>query len=230
MEIQMKCPNCHNSFHPDFQKKEVGYCGRNESYGYYWNVYHHECPACHKPIIFLAYEKDFGTGRMGQDAKHWLIFPKGGSRLPAPPEVPVDIASDYNEATLILFDSPTASAALSRRCLQQLLSERGVTQSDNLSRAIDDALASGVPTHIAENLDAIRNVGNFAAHPQKSLHSGEILPVEPHEAEWNLEVLEMLFDFYYVQPALSKARREALNKKLEEVGKPPMKQGTIKNQ
>jgi hypothetical protein len=33
----------------------------------------------------------------------------------------------------------------------------------------------------------------------------------------------MLFDFYYVQPARSATRREALNKKLEEAGKKPMK-------
>jgi len=33
----------------------------------------------------------------------------------------------------------------------------------------------------------------------------------------------MLFDFYYVQPAKSAARREALNKKLDEIGKKPMK-------
>lgn len=114
---------------------------------------------------------------------------------------------------------------MSRRCLQLLLAERGVSKSDNLSTAIDAALASQLPSHIAENLDAIRNIGNFAAHPQKSISSGEILPVEPHEAEWNLDVLETLFDHYYVQPAKSAARREALNKKLEEAGKKPMKVG-----
>lgn len=221
----MKCPNCHKSFHPDFTTVNVGYCGEHEHFKYFWRVYYHQCPACQKPIIFLAYERDVGVGLVDRIDKQWLVFPKGGSKLPAPTEVPMDIAADYNEAALVISDSPTASAALSRRCLQHLLVERGVTKNDNLSRAIDDALASGLPTHVAENLDAIRNVGNFAAHPQKSLHSGEVLPVEPHEAEWNLEVLEMLFDFYYVQPALSKARREALNKKLEEVGKPPMKQG-----
>ncbi len=80
-----------------------------------------------------------------------------------------------------------------------------------------------LPSHIADDLDAIRNVGNFGAHPQKSQHTGEILPVEPEEAEWNLDVLELMFDFCYVQPAKSAAKREALNKKLKEVGKKPMK-------
>lgn len=153
-----------------------------------------------------------------------MVFPRGAKRPPAPPEVPEPVALDYNEACLVFDDSPQASTALSRRCLQHVLSERGVSKSDNLSSAIDDTLASHPPTHIAENLDAVRNIGNFAAHPQKSKNSGEILPVEPHEAEWNLDVLEMLFDFYYVQPARSAVRREALNKKLEETGKKPMKE------
>ena len=49
------------------------------------------------------------------------------------------------------------------------------------------------------------------------------MPVELHEAEWNLDVLESLFDFYFVQPARAKARRDALNKKLADTGKAPMK-------
>jgi hypothetical protein len=52
---------------------------------------------------------------------------------------------------------------------------------------------------------------------------GEILPVEPGEAEWSLDVLEQLFDFYYVQPALTAKKRDEMNKKLQEAGKPPMK-------
>lgn len=80
-----------------------------------------------------------------------------------------------------------------------------------------------LPSPIAENIDAVRNIGNFAAHPSKSTSTGEIVPVEPHEAEWNLDVLESLFDFYFVQPARAKAKRDALNKKLQDANRPPMK-------
>ncbi len=66
----------------------------------------------------------------------------------------------------------------------------------------------------------VRNVGNFAAHPMKDTNSGAILPVEDHEAEWNLDVLEGLFDFYYVQPEKNRIRRAALNAKLQAAGKP----------
>ena len=80
-----------------------------------------------------------------------------------------------------------------------------------------------LPGHLAEDLDAIRNIGNFAAHPIKSTHTGEIVEVEPQEAEWLLNLLEGLFDFYFVQPARAKAKREALNAKLQAAGRPPMK-------
>ena len=36
------------------------------------------------------------------------------------------------------------------------------------------------------------------------------------------EVIEQLFDFYFVQPERAKARRETLNAKLQGAGKPPM--------
>lgn len=36
----MKCPSCHKNFHPDFKNVDVGYCGRNEYFNYYWRVYH----------------------------------------------------------------------------------------------------------------------------------------------------------------------------------------------
>jgi hypothetical protein len=68
-------------------------------------------------------------------------------------------------------------------------------------------------------VDAIRNIGNFAAHPMKSKTSGEVLPVEPGEAEWNLDALDALFDFFFVQPETIRKKREALNQKLDQAGK-----------
>jgi hypothetical protein len=56
----------------------------------------------------------------------------------------------------------------------------------------------------------------------KSTNTGEIVDVEPGEAEWNLDVLDSLFDFYFVQPAISAARKAAVNAKLKEAGKPEL--------
>jgi hypothetical protein len=125
----------------------------------------------------------------------------------------------------VLPDSPKASAALSRRCLQHILRENAGVKDGNLAREIQQVLDSKqLPTHLAENLDAVRNIGNFAAHPQKSTNTGEIQPVEVGEADWSLDVIEQLFDFYFVQPARSKLKRAALDAKLQAAGKPPMKQ------
>ena len=94
----------------------------------------------------------------------------------------------------------------------------------DLAGQIQEVLDSKqLPSHLADALDAVRNVGNFAAHPIKSKSTGEIVDVEIGEAEWCLDVLEDLFDFYFVQPEKLKKKKAALNKKLKESGKPPMK-------
>lgn len=99
--------------------------------------------------------------------------------------------------------SAKASAALSRRILQSVLREKANTKKKDLADQIDEVITLGhLPTHILEGLDAVRNIGNFAAHAIKSTSTGEIVEVEPGEAEWNLDVLESLFDQYFVQPAL----------------------------
>lgn len=60
-------------------------------------------------------------------------------------------------------------------------------QHSSLAKEIDDFIQlNGVPSYLTDAVDAIRNIGNFAAHPLKDTHSGEIVDVEPGEAEWLL--------------------------------------------
>jgi len=151
-----------------------------------------------------------------------MINPKGVSRARIPAEVPADIAEDFKEACLVLRDSPKASAALSRRCLQHLLRTAGGVKPRDLSAEIEQVMPK-LPGDLAGALDAIRHIGNFATHPIKSTSTGEIVPVDPEEAEWQLDTLEQLFEYYFVRPAKLKAQREALNKKLIDAGKPPLK-------
>jgi hypothetical protein len=151
-----------------------------------------------------------------------LFRPRAPARAPLSTDVPEAFAADYREACLVLADSPKASAALSRRCLQQLLREKGGVKKGNLSDEIDEVMP-GLPPYLAQAVDAIRNIGNFSAHPTKNTSTREIVDVEPGEADWCLEVLEGLFEFYFVQPAVLQRKRDALNQKLDEAGKPPMK-------
>ena len=222
----MKCPHCLVEFHDAVQTIPL-----SEDIDGFWAVRSRKCPSCNRLIFTLAKGAPiYATlpGLKGPDfdnpSYEILIRPRETNRSPIPPEVPSEFAEDYREACLVLADSPKASAALSRRCLQSILREKASVKSGDLAKEIQEVIDSkALPTHISESLDAVRHVGNFAAHPIKSSSTGEIMPVEPVEAEWSLDVIEMLYDFYFVQPTRAKEKRETLNQKLADAGKPPMK-------
>jgi hypothetical protein len=179
------------------------------------------CPSCGKPVM--------SAHRLWQgDKTSWglpgLIWPQFAER-PIPVEVDAeapDIAEDFREAVSVLPWSKKASAALSRRCLQQVLLRKAGVKKRDLADQIDEVMPN-LPTHLAENIDAIRQVGNFAAHPSKSTSTGEIVAVEQEEAEWLIEVLEELFEYFFVAPARSASRRQTLNQKLADIKKQPLK-------
>ncbi len=82
------------------------------------------------------------------------------------------------------------SAALSRRCLQALLREKAGVKPSDLSREIDQVVASKtLSPDLAEAHDDIRTFGNFAVHLLKSTDVALVLDVEPCEAGWTLDVL-----------------------------------------
>lgn len=141
-----------------------------------------------------------------------------------PPEVPAKYAGDFREAVLILNLSPTASAALSRRVFQNILRDEFNIQAPTLYKEIEAFIAlTGIPSYLTDAVDAIRNIGNLAAHPLKDTNTGAIVFVEPGEAEWLIDVLNSLFDFKFTQPLKLQERRDKLNAKLQDLGKPPMK-------
>jgi hypothetical protein len=141
-------------------------------------------------------------------------------------DIPDNFVREYYKASKHIEFDPEASALYSRKCLQRLLEEKGgVKSTDNLSKQIDEAMKT-LPTPLANAIDYIRNIGNFAAHPTKSLRTGEPAEVEPGEAEWCLQVLENLFDYYFVMPAELERRRASVDKKLLDAGRKPMKQKT----
>lgn len=243
----MKCPICMVAFTADAVRSFLP-----EDLDGWWHVVHATCPSCNRILVYLQNSpqrlarspsqfKPPNRGELTQtldelisrpvvesdttstapNVKTTMVKPKGSLRPPCPSEVPKEIAEDYEEACLVFLDSPKASAALSRRCLQAILQAQGFTQY-NLSKQIDEAIKH-LPEDLGQQVDAVRNIGNFAAHPKKSQSTGEIVPVEPGEAEWNLDILEALFDLYYVGPATIQKKRQALDEKLKDIGQKPMK-------
>jgi len=177
------------------------------------------CPECRRLICALTQADQDGVYKPPT-----IVYPRTSARR-VPAEVDTQFASDFKEACLVIADSEKASAALSRRCLQNLLREKAGTKAKDLDKQIQEVLDSGdLPSHLGAAIDAVRAIGNFAAHPIKSTNTGEVIDVEPGEAEWNLDTLEGLFDFYCVQPARLAKKRDALNKKLKDAGKPSLKE------
>jgi len=214
----MKCPYCTIAF--TWTASSSQHVAHDDEAA--WRMESANCPECEKAIIQLVMtvaDPDNVTRR--REARRWTVQPRVTNRPPCPPQVPAPIRTDYLEACLVFDDSPKASAALSRRALQHILRDAAKVKPGNLADEIDQALASKtLQSSVAESLDAVRHIGNFAAHPTKSKNTGEVIDVLPGEAEWNLDVVEALFDVYYVQPAILAVKKAAINAKLAEAGKP----------
>jgi hypothetical protein len=186
-----------------------------------------DCPACGTPIFKVSISVDVNPESV--KFKHLrphmeMIWPRPSGNIS--PLVPKEYTDDFREAFELLPVSAKASAAMSRRTLQNFIRRHLGIEKKNLNSEIDAVRKlPEMPSSLGENLHAIREIGNFAAHPMKSEHTGEILPVEPGEAEFSLEVLRELFDHFVVKRATQTEQRAAINKKRAEAGKPPIQWG-----
>ena len=223
----MKCPHCLESFHAQWNSTQVHWPDQEWAEDLLLQAFLDVdltcCASCHQFVIDLRWVvvRNVPEPQI-QVIKQERVWPKGVARLPPPKEVPPEFGEDYLEACRVLDASPKASSAVSRRLLQHLLREKGRTTKKDLAEQIDEVIPS-LPSDLGEAIDGVRVIGNFAAHPIKSKSTGEIVPVEPAEAEWLLDVLEALFDFYFVRPARLTEKRAAIDAKLKDAGKPPMK-------
>jgi len=217
----MKCPYCKTGYQYESAAfEESAVFGDVVENGDAFSIFYGECPECNKFIVMLELQEMTNSG-IGTTSQ--LLFPKVTNRT-VEPEVPDDYRRDFIEAASIVTLSPKASAALSRRLLQHILREHFKIKHKSLAQEIDDFLKlKDVPSYLSGAVDAVRNIGNFAAHPLKDTSTGSVVDVEPGESDWLLDVLDSLFDYAFVQPKRLAEKRDALNLKLQAIGKPPMK-------
>lgn len=228
-----ECPHClFRSTWLTGEKISSTHIGENREGTHNGTITWHNCPSCGNIVVY--FEPDFITARAslsksGTSSQEYklpknaiTIYPK----LKSPPTlseyIPDEYRDDFLEAYNVLDGSPKASAALSRRCLQRLLRDKANIKPGTLSSEIDQTLGR-LPSELRNTVDAIRNFGNFAAHPDKNIVTGDILDVELQEAEWTLEILKELLNFYIVKPAELIKKQQDLNTKLKNAGKNPMK-------
>jgi hypothetical protein len=214
----VKCPHCQTTINVS-----TALLGSTPSAEGLWEARQSECPECKKSIIILKCTKSSGSVGF-PTVRSWIVYPRASSRPPAANEVNEDIRSLYDEASLIANDSPRAAGALLRRALQQIIHDTAGIKRRDLNAEITELISSNqLPSYITDILDSVRVVGNFAAHPIKSSSTGCIIDVEIGEVELCFDVIEALFDFYFVQPSRIAAQKAVINKKLQDAGKPLLK-------
>ncbi|WP_321301028.1 DUF4145 domain-containing protein [uncultured Sphaerochaeta sp.] len=169
-------------------------------------------PECGKHQIMAALYKtnhESGVGPVidGEPLKYWNLQPSS-SAIPQPEYIPEAIRQDYEEACSIINLSPKASATLARRCLQGMIRDYwGITKS----RLVDEinALNGLVDKDTWSAIDAIRKIGNIGAHMEKDVNI--IVDIEPFEAELLIQLIEDLFQTWYV----TRYEREERLKKIQ---------------
>lgn len=138
---------------------------------------------------------DFRPGEIIED---WHLRPQSQER-PQPEYIPEQIRQDYYEACRIISNSPKAAAALSRRCLQGMIRDFWnipENKRGNLGAEISFVVENLDPFS-KQAIDTIREVGDIGAHMEKDVNY--IIDVDHDEARLLIELIEMLFEDWYVQ-------------------------------
>ena len=170
----MKCPHCTIHFHDNWSDQWM----KREEQWLDWMYRTADCPECKQMTIEISFREHDRRAGNYVPAIWTQVHPRGSARGPVPVEVPENIRGDYEEACLVLPLSPKASAALSRRCLQNILRAQGYS-APNLAQEIDMVLSETDPTKaisptLRSTIDGVRNFGNFSAHPMTDVTSLQI--------------------------------------------------------
>lgn len=217
----MTCGHCLIAFHDEWTVNRMSNIGNATRY---WTVHSTTCPNCKEPTIKVKHIID---ASQTYAEKLYPVYPHSPRRAPIGDAAPPTLKEDYEEACAVMPISPKASAALSRRVLQAMLKEQGYESRDlakQIASVLDETSPDKVlPAAVRDTIDAVRNFGNFATHPITDKTSLQIIDVEPNEAEWCLDIIETLFEHYYVRPAEARKKLDTLNAKLSRAGKPSAK-------
>ncbi len=157
------------------------------------------CPntECNKLSLYASlYEFKFipSIWQRGDLIRRWTLLPDTKANV-YPDYIPFAIRQDYEEAYTILDLSPKASATLSRRCLQGMIRDFWSVKKGRLVDEIN-AIEDKVDPLTWKSIDAVRKVGNIGAHMEKDINL--IIDVEPKEAQLLIQLIELLFEEWYI--------------------------------
>jgi hypothetical protein len=175
--------------------------------------------------VFARTDNPYNDGySSGGLVKSWTLLPESAAK-PQPEFIPDVIRNDYYEACRIRDLSPKASATLARRCLQGMIRDFAkivkntlIDEVKALGAAVEAGAApAGITPESVEAIDKVREIGNIGAHMEKDVDL--IVDIEPGEAQVLIELIEMLFDEWYVarhirQERLARVATVSAEKKL----------------
>lgn len=212
-EFNWTCPFCNRAqtvsdakLDYSHRRISVGECAEG-TIGYAVRAIGCSNPECKKVEIraFYGNAKFDGLGNLIRiDPIRAVALAPESTAKSIPDYVPASIRQDYYEACRIRDLSPKAAATLIRRCLQGLIrhfcgisKKRLFDEIDALRKAVEDgSVAQGVTADSVDAIDHVRSIGNIGAHMERDI--GVIVDVEPNEAQILIELIEMLFDEWYV--------------------------------
>jgi hypothetical protein len=180
-------------------------------------------PDCGKLTVSASVVEDIRTSNGYRLAENPTVLfgrrivPESSAK-PQPEFIPQALRNDYVEACMIRDFSPKASATLARRCLQGMIRNfTGISKGrliDEIKElkelASEDKAPKGVSPETVEAIDHVRNLGNIGAHMEKDINI--IVDVDSDEAQVLIELIEMLFEEWYVA---QKRREERIAKVIE---------------
>lgn len=113
------------------------------------NLHASECYNCGKFSIWVHDRQIYPSAIVGERAH---------------PDMPAEIAKDFDEARSILDTSPRGAAALLRLSIQKLCAHLG-EKGKNIDDDIASLVSKGLNPLIQKSLDIVRVIGNEAVHP-----------------------------------------------------------------
>jgi hypothetical protein len=218
----MKCPNCAYiiNLQVDFEKEYIYTDPIHLSEtGIHLKV--GSCPNCGQIITSVRDGRIivYPDSSEIDSVEEKILYPLNINRCSSL-SIPEEYRKYYNEANSVVFISPKSTATLLRRLLQLLFENVYSIKERSLEKEIEKFCeTSTISVNLKEEMDTIRFIGNFGAHPNKEKSTNKIVEVSEDEALWLLEIVEHFLDECFVKKILDDERRNKLDQKLEEFGK-----------
>ena len=148
--------------------------------------------------------------------KSWSLMPDSRAK-PQPEYIPKNIREGYEEACKVADLSPKASAILARKCLEAMIKDFcKIKGSKNLATMIEEIKKTNTNSRVTEGsieaIDHIRKQGNIAAHIKQPTNE-LINDISKEDSDLLIELLEMLFQEWYIDSHKRKVRLSEIKKR-----------------